>query len=213
MLGRLYDATWGRGFAALYERMLADVEKGGLREQRQELLARTTGRVLELGAGTGLNLEHYPRSLKRLVLTEPDPHMAKRLRKHVAESNIDAEIVEAPAEQLPFEDDSFETIVSTLVLCTVPDLGAALSETARVLKKGGRLLFIEHVRGEDERVARWQDRLHGPWKLVGRGCNCNRDTLSAIRAWLEVEDVRRGELSKMPPITRPEISGSARATA
>ena len=213
MLGRLYDATWGRGFAALYDRALSRVEEGGLREERHALLARANGRVLELGAGTGLNLDHYPRSLKRLVLTEPDPHMAKRLRAHAAEAGVNAEIVEAPGEQLPFEDDSFDTVVSTLVLCTVPDLSGTLAEIARVLKKGGRLLFIEHVRSEDERLARWQDRLHGPWKFIGKGCNCNRDTLSAIRAWLEVEDARHGELPASPPLTRPKIFGSARATA
>jgi ubiquinone/menaquinone biosynthesis C-methylase UbiE len=213
MPGRLYRATWGRGFAAVYERALKATEEAGLAEEREQLLTHTTGATLELGAGTGLNLEHYPRTLKRLVLTEPDPHMAKRLRQHAFELSPEAEVVEAPAEHLPFPDSSFDTAVSTLVLCTVPNQAVTLSEVARVLKPGGRLLFIEHVRARDERLARWQDRLHRPWRFIGAGCNCNRDTEASIRRHLEIEEIRHGEIPRSIPIVRPKIFGSARATS
>jgi ubiquinone/menaquinone biosynthesis C-methylase UbiE len=136
--------------------------------------------------------------------------MASQLREKAKVLSIPVEVVEAPAERLPFPDSSFDTVTLTLVLCTVPDPQAALSEIARVLKPGGRFLFLEHVRSEDPRVARWQDRLHGPWFLFGHGCNCNRDTLAAIeRSPLEAERVERGEIPKMPPLVKPMLRGRA----
>ena len=209
-MGRIYDATWGRAFAALYDRSFKATEEAGLRQMRRELLAGAGGRVLELGAGTGLNLDLYPAEVEDLVLLEPDPHMAKRLRAAAGASPRPASVSEAPAERLPFEDSSFDTVVSTLVFCTVPDPGAALSEVARVLRPGGRLLFVEHVRAEDPGLARWQDRLEKPWRFVGDGCHCNRDTVATIAASpLRLEDVERGELPKAPPIVRPLVRGSA----
>ena len=209
-MGRIYDATWGRGFAALYDRGFAATEEAGLRQMRHELLAAAQGMVLELGAGTGANLDLYPDSVQEVVALEPDPHMAKRLRDTVAESSHTASVSEAPAERLPFDDSSFDTAVSTLVFCTVPDPAAALKEVARVLKPGGRLLFIEHVRAEDPGLARWQDRLEKPWRFVGDGCHCNRDTIATIAASpLRLEDIERGELPKAPPIVRPLVRGSA----
>jgi ubiquinone/menaquinone biosynthesis C-methylase UbiE len=209
-MGRIYDATWGRGFAALYDRAFEATEEAGLRQMRRELLAAAQGRVLELGAGTGANLDLYPDSVEEVVALEPDPHMVKRLRDTVAESSHSASVSEAPAERLPFEDSSFDTAVSTLVFCTVPDPAAALKEVARVLKPGGRLLFIEHVRAEDPGLARWQDRLEKPWRFVGDGCHCNRDTLATIAASpLRLDDVERGELPKAPPIVKPLVRGSA----
>jgi ubiquinone/menaquinone biosynthesis C-methylase UbiE len=208
---RLYKATWGRGFAAIYDRFLHSTEEAGLAEDREQLLARATGATLELGAGTGLNLEHYPKTLSRLVLTEPEDHMAKRLRQRAFELRPEAEVIEAPAEHLPVPDSSFDTVVSTLVLCTVPNQAASLSEVARVLKPGGRLLFLEHVRSDDERIARWQDRLHRPWRFLGAGCNCNRDTEASIRRHLEIEGVQHAEMPKAPSFVRPMILGSARA--
>jgi ubiquinone/menaquinone biosynthesis C-methylase UbiE len=209
-MGRIYDATWGRGFAALYDWCLRGTEEAGLREMRQELLSGVGGRVVELGAGTGVNLEIYPEELEELVMTEPDPHMAKRLRAKAAECGRAATIVEAPAERLPFEDASFDTAVATLVLCTVPDPQAALAELRRVLKPGGRLLFLEHVRSEEPGLARWQDRLEKPWRFLGDGCHCNRDTVATIgAAGFEVGKVERDELPKSPPIVRPLARGSA----
>lgn len=209
-MGRIYDATWGRGFAALYDWCLRGTEEAGLHEMRVELLADARGRVLELGAGTGVNLALYPDAVDELVLTEPDPHMAKRLRAKQAESARAARIVEAPAERLPFEDASFDTAVATLVFCTIPDPAAALAELARVLKPGGRLLFLEHVRSQEPRLAHWQDRLEKPWRFLGDGCHCNRDTVATIAACgFELGEVERDSLPKAPPIVRPLVRGSA----
>lgn len=209
-MGRLYEATWGRAFAALYDRGLKATEEAGLRQMRRELLAGAAGRVVELGAGTGVNLDLYPDALEDLVMVEPDPHMAKRLRAKLAGSKRAAGVVEAPAERLPFEGSSFDTAVATLVLCTVPDPAAALAEAARVLKPGGRLLFAEHVRANDPALARWQDRLEKPWRFLGDGCHCNRDTVTTIEASpLTLDAVERGEMPKAPPIVRPLVYGSA----
>jgi len=209
-LGRIYDATWGRAFAALYERSFKATEEAGLRQMRRELLAGAGGRVLELGAGTGLNLELYPDGVEDLVVLEPDPHMAKRLRATVAASPRRASVSEASAERLPFEDAGFDTVVATLVFCTIPDPDAALAEVARVLKPGGRLLFLEHVRAEDPKLARWQDRLEKPWRFVGDGCHCNRDTVASIAAArFEIEGVQHDRLPKAPPIVSPLVQGSA----
>ncbi len=209
-MGRIYDATWGRGFSAMYDSCLKGTEEAGLRERRHELLAQARGRTLELGAGTGLNLDLYPDAVQELVMTEPDPHMAKRLRPKLAGSAHEATVVEAPAENLPFEDSSFDTAVATLVLCTVPDPTATLAEAARVLKPGGRLLFLEHVRAEEPGLARWQDRLERPWRFLGDGCHCNRDTVATISASrFELDQVERSQLPKSPPIVRPLAIGQA----
>ena len=209
-MGRLYDATWGRLFAAAYDRGLKATEEAGLRRMRSELLAGATGKTLELGAGTGVNLDLYPEAVVDLTLVEPGPHMAKRLRERLAISSRAATVVEAPAERLPFEADTFDTAVSTLVLCTVPDPAAAISELERVLKPGGRLLFIEHVRADDPAQARWQDRLERPWRFLADGCHCNRDTLATLSgSRLRVGTLEHDQLPKTPPIVRPLIRGSA----
>ena len=203
-------SLYGRLFAALYDRMLAGTERAGLSERRRELLSQARGRVLEIGAGTGLNLTHYPGAVEELVLTEPEEPMARRLESRLASLGRPSAVVRAPAEQLPFADDSFDTAVCTLVLCTVDDPERALAEVDRVLRPGGRLLFLEHVRSEDPRVALWQDRLHGIWLRCGHGCNCNRPTPALIdRSPLEIEAIERGELPKSPPIVRPLVSGRA----
>jgi ubiquinone/menaquinone biosynthesis C-methylase UbiE len=198
-----------RLFAALYDRVSKGSEAAGLRAERRELLATAEGATLEIGAGTGLNLEHYPDAVKRLVLAEPDEHMRRRLHRRAEGVSPEAEIVAAGVEDLPFPDATFDTVVLTFVLCSVPEQEAALSEVARVLKPSGRLLFLEHVRSADENVAKWQDRITPLYNLVG--CNPNRDTLSAIEASaLEVETVKHGEVPKAPKVERPLIVGVAR---
>jgi ubiquinone/menaquinone biosynthesis C-methylase UbiE len=209
-MGRIYDATWGRVFAAMYDRCFKAAEDAGLRQMRSELLAEAEGRVLELGAGTGANLSLYPHDVEEIAALEPDPHMAKQLRATVAASRRRISVVEAPAEQLPFEDDSFDTVVSTLVFCTVPAPEASLAEVARVLKPAGRLLFLEHVRSRDPRLAHWQDRLEKPWRFLGDGCHCNRDTVATIESSpLRLENVEHDAFPKAPPIVKPLVRGSA----
>lgn len=208
-MSRLYDATWGRAFSALYDRGLQASEEAGLRDMRASLLADARGRVVEIGAGTGANLGLYPAGVD-LVLTEPDPHMTKRLRVKAAAGGESAEVLEAPAERLPLDDDSADTAVVTLVLCTVPDPVAALAEISRVLRPGGRLLFLEHVRSVEPGLVRWQDRLERPWRFFADGCYCNRDTVATIAASpLTVDRLERGALPKAAPIVRPLVSGSA----
>ena len=167
-----------RLFAAMYDTVSKGSEAAGMREERRQLLASADGATIEIGAGTGLNLEHYPDAVTRLVLAEPDRHMRRRLGKRVDGLDRKAEVVDASAERLPFPDATFDTAVVTLVLCSVPDQEAALAEIARVLKPNGRLLFIEHVRSDDPKVAKRQDRIRPVYNLVG--CNPNRDTLAAI---------------------------------
>ncbi len=209
-MGRIYDATWGRGFAALYDRAVKGTEEAGLREMRREVLAGARGRTIDVGAGTGANLGLFPPAVTELVLAEPDPHMTKKLRHKLAESGRSAGLVEAPAESLPFEDSSFDTAVLTLVLCTVPDPAAALAEVSRVLRPGGRMLFVEHVRSDDPGLARWQDRLEKPWRFLGDGCHPNRDTVATIEASpLTMEQVEHDRLPKAPPLVRPLVHGSA----
>jgi ubiquinone/menaquinone biosynthesis C-methylase UbiE len=210
LAARIYDATWGRGFAALYDRGLKATEEAGLREMRREVLAAASGRTVDVGAGTGANVELFPPGVTDLVLAEPDPHMLKKLRVKLIGSGEGVSAIEAPAEALPLADSSVDTVVFTLVLCTVPDPVGALAEAARVLRPGGRLLFIEHVRSEDPGLARWQDRLEGPWRFFADGCHCNRDTVATIEASpFELGRVEHGRLPKTPPIIGPLAWGSA----
>ena len=201
--------TWRDIRAALYDKLGEGAERAGLRERRRKLLSSARGRVLEVGAGTALNVPHYPADIEELVLVEPDDAMAARLRRRLAAARRDARVVSAMAESLPFEDDSFDTVVVTAVLCAVTDLDRSLSEIRRALKPGGQLLFGEHVRSDDRRLARWQDRLNRPWRFVV-GCNCNRRTVEAIHAAeFEIAELEQGELPKAPPLARPFVAGRA----
>jgi len=200
-------------FAAVYDRMTAGAEAAGLGAHREQLLRGARGRVLEIGAGTGANLPFYRDGVETITLAEPEAPMARRLAHRIREQSRTAEIVQAPAERLPFPDAEFDTAVSTLVLCTVPDQARALGELRRVLKPGGRLLFIEHVRSDEPRLAAWQDRLNGLNRVVGNGCNCNRATLDAIRAaGFRITSLKRDELHKAPRFVRPLIVGTAEST-
>jgi ubiquinone/menaquinone biosynthesis C-methylase UbiE len=203
-------SLWGRVFAAGYDRLMASSERGGLAAKRTVLLGEATGRVLEIGAGTGLNLARYGDGIQELVLTEPEEPMAKRLEGKLRKSGLDARVVRAPAEQLPFEEGAFDCVVSTLVLCTVPDPAATLAELRRVLRADGRLLFLEHVRSEDPKLAGWQDRLRPLWARFGQGCQCNRTTLSNIEgAGFRVEQLEHDRVPKAPFWVRPLIVGRA----
>jgi SAM-dependent methyltransferase len=203
--------TWQRLSAVLYDPFFWLAERAGLAARRRALVQQARGRVLEIGAGTGLNLRHYAEDAE-IVLSEPDAAMADRLRRRVAAAGRPATVVLAAAEALPFADGEFDAVVSTLVLCTVPDQAAALREIRRVLRPGGRLLFMEHVRADSPRWARWQDRLNRPWRAFAEGCNCNRATLDVIAGGpLALREVQRGVIPAMVPLIRPLATGSATA--
>jgi ubiquinone/menaquinone biosynthesis C-methylase UbiE len=203
-------SLYGRLFATAYDKMMAGAEKNVLGGHRRALLGGVSGRVLEIGGGTGANLPFYGEAVEELIVTEPEEPMARRLERRLGGCSFPARIVRAPAEGLPFEDESFDFAVSTLVLCTVDEPTRALGEIHRLLKPGGRLVFLEHVRSNEPGLARWQDRLNGVQLRVGHGCNCNRATLETIQgAGFSIAEVEHDRLRKAPPIVRPLIAGAA----
>jgi ubiquinone/menaquinone biosynthesis C-methylase UbiE len=195
-------------FAALYDLVGASAERRWMGARRRRLLAGARGAVLEIGGGTGANLAHY-RNVDRVTIAEPDPFMRSRIGPKLEDARVPVEVSAAGAEALPFPDGSFDTVVSTLVLCTVPDQAAALDEVRRILRPGGRLLFIEHVRAAGS-MARWQDRLDPLWRRLFGGCHPNRDTVAAIEdVGFEIESFE----SFYPPdplsVLTPHVQGSA----
>ncbi len=199
----------GPVFAAVYERMHHGAEAAGMRARRRALIGDATGYTLEIGAGTGLNLEHYGAAVERLVMTEPEPHMARRLRARLQRTGRSAEVIETAG--LPFASASFDTVVTTLVLCTIPDPAHALEQVHRVLRPGGRLLFLEHVRSVDPRIARRQEVMRPLHGFLGRGCRPDRATLETLMASpLVVERAVREQVPGVPSTVRELISGVAR---
>jgi ubiquinone/menaquinone biosynthesis C-methylase UbiE len=154
-------------FPAAYDLLMG---LGKLNCRRAGALEPVHGKTLEIGVGTGLNLAFYPEHLDHLTGVEPNPGMLRRLRRKQAQHGIDLEIVEASADDLPFADRSFDTVVSTHVLCSLPDRAKALSEVRRVLRTGGRFVFLEHGLSPDPGVAKWQRRLNGIQKRFAVGC-------------------------------------------
>ena len=198
-----------RFFAATYDGFMKKAEQGGLSAMREEIVGKATGDVLEIGGGTGLNLAHYDENVTSLTLTEPDPSMLRRLERKAAAGPIDALVLRAPAEDLPFADGSFDTVVSTLVLCGVDDQPRAAREIRRVIRPGGRLVFVEHVRSADPAIARFQDRMNWLNRIVVH-CDCNRPTLDTISsAGFDIETVRDWELPNSPKFVRAAIVGVA----
>ncbi|HUK98918.1 MAG TPA: class I SAM-dependent methyltransferase [Gaiellaceae bacterium] len=198
-----------RFFALTYDRQLAKVERAGLGELRHRLVETASGRVLEIGTGTGANLDHYGPAVESLTLTEPEQPMLRRLEPRVRERAPHATVLRAPAEDLPFDDGSFDTVVSTLVLCGVSDQPRALREVRRVLRPGGRLIFVEHVRSDDPKLARLQDRMNGLNRFMVC-CECNRPTLDSMKeAGFRIDEVEHSKLQKVPRFVRPLIAGTA----
>ena len=196
-------------FAWCYARLAKSQERAGMADRRRDLLAGASGRILEIGAGTGLNFAHYPPAVTEVVATEPDPHMLRRAREAAAGAPVPVTVVQAPAERLPFPDGEFDAVVSTLVLCSVRDPADALGEIRRVLRPDGVLLFFEHVRSLSPGHARWQDRLERPWGWVSGGCHPNRDTAGSIeRAGFTFRSIERFPFGPPAP-ARPHISGAA----
>jgi ubiquinone/menaquinone biosynthesis C-methylase UbiE len=201
---------WSSIFAAGYDHFMAGTERAGLSDIRDELLKTAAGRVLEIGGGTGANLPFYRSDVSELIVSEPEEPMAYRLEKRLAAHALPARVIRAPAEQLPLDSATFDRVVSTLVLCTVTDPAQSLRELRRVLKPDGQILFIEHVRAEDPKLARWQDRLRRPWAWFGNGCQCNRPIVEMMQeAGFDVRGLSRGALPKAPPIVRPLVFGAA----
>ena len=205
-------------FAAMYDRFSARTEAAGLSAQRAALVGGARGVTLEIGAGTGANLDCYGTDVVGLTLTEPERAMISRLERKVADrgrtvAGAQVTVLRAPAEELPFEDASFDTVVSTIVLCSVDDQPRALYEIGRVLRPGGRLLFLEHVRSDDPALARHQDRMNWLNRIVVR-CDCNRPTLQGIEAaGFAVTELARTTMPKAPSFVGPVVVGAATAPA
>ena len=203
----------GKFFAFTYDRMMKKTEKSGLIGLRAGLLAQAAGRILEIGGGTGANLAHYGPAVDSLTITEPEVPMLKRLERRMRAESPGTMVLRAPAEDLPFEDNAFDVVVSTLVLCGVDDQPRALREIRRVLRPEGRLLFLEHVRSEDPKVAKKQDRMNGLNRFMVC-CDCYRPTLETIReAGFVVTSLEHTTMPKTPSFVRPAIIGTATSPA
>jgi SAM-dependent methyltransferase len=196
-------------FARCYARVghLMDAEIG---DHRRRLLAGLSGRVLEVGAGNGLNFPYYPATVTEGLAIEPEPYLRRLALAAARQAPVPIRVVAGTAEALPAPDGAVDAVVASLVLCTVADLDQALAETRRVLRPGGRLHCYEHVRATNPRLARWQDRLERPWGWLAGGCHPNRDTVAAITAaGLQVVQLDRFDLQAMPPLARPHVLGIA----
>jgi SAM-dependent methyltransferase len=189
---------------------LMDLALAGMADLRRDLLQGASGRTLEIGAGTGLNLPHYPAAVHDLTLLTPDFPVPAALRRRMGALAMRHRFVVGSAERLPYEDGAFDTVVATLVFCTIPDAPAAAAEVRRVLKPGGRLLTLEHVRAPRPLAARWQARLGPLWACLACGCHLDRDTLAVLRqAGLQTDGVTPLDLPGLP-VVRDFIVGTAR---
>lgn len=207
---RASSARGSKLSALLYDPAFWIGERAGMADRRRSIVSQAQGKTLEIGAGTGLNFDYYTADADPLVLSEPEENMANQLRKRVEASGRNAEIIRAPGEMLPFENDSFDTVVGTLVLCTVENPAASIAEIKRVLKPGGKYLLIEHVRADSERLARWQDRMNKPWGVIADGCNCNRETAQLLTdGGFDLTDVADDRWKRVPPLVKPLIVGTA----
>jgi ubiquinone/menaquinone biosynthesis C-methylase UbiE len=186
-------------------------KKPPIRDARRKLLATARGRVLEVGGGTGFNLPHYPDGVTDLTVTDGMDGMLRRAARRAGKVGREITTTRASVESLPFEDGSFDTVVASLLLCSVEDQDRALAEILRVLKPGGQYLFLEHVRSTDPKVARRQDQMERLWGMIAMGCHPNRDTLPRIEQAFAVEDVERNEMPMDPKIVRPYVLGRALA--
>jgi ubiquinone/menaquinone biosynthesis C-methylase UbiE len=202
----LWDRLWAGGYEFLGKRA-QKIEA----PYRERIASDARGEVLEVGAGTGFNFPHY-RLASRVVAVEPDPSMRSFARRRVSSATAPVEVLPGDAHALEFPDGSFDTVIFSLVLCTIPSVDRALAEARRVLRPGGEVRFYEHVRSSDPALAARQDRWLKPWRAFNRGCHPNRDTVAAFEragfrfAELDVFDlVARG----VPKIVRPHAIGTA----
>ncbi len=200
-------------FARVYERLSVAMERSGMAEHRRELLAGLTGRVIEVGAGNGLNFAHYPEQVNAVFAVEPEPYLRQAAVRAAAAAPVPVEITAGAADHLPARDASFDAAVASLVLCSVPDQARALAEIRRVLRPGGQLRFLEHVRAETRWLPRIQQAMDAAgWAAVSGGCHVSRDTLSAIEAaGFVLDDATRFRFPEAGPSpgSRPHVRGSA----
>jgi ubiquinone/menaquinone biosynthesis C-methylase UbiE len=200
-------------FARCYRLIAAAAEKAGGTEHRRETLAGLGGRVLEVGAGHGVNFAHYPPEVREVVAVEPEPYLRRKAEEAARRAGVTVVVKDGTAEALGEDDGGFDAAVTSLVLCSVTDQPAALSELSRLLRPGGELRFYEHVRARAPEAARRQDRADRWWPLFAGGCHCNRDTVTAIAAaGFVVEEERRFDFSpgllNLP--VAPHVIGRAR---
>lgn len=201
-------------FAALFDRVMASAERSFMKRVREDITGGAKGRVLEIGCGTGANFAYYSEQAQEVIATEPDPYMLERARKKAATASRPLEIRQASAEELPFSDSSFDTVVSTLNMCSIPHPDRALAEIKRILKPSGEYRFYDHVRYDHAFGAFWQDLIAPVWGWFGAGCHPNRDIAAFIRdAGFEFERLESSKpLPPIPPMlfSRPHILGVAR---
>jgi SAM-dependent methyltransferase len=200
-------------FARMYRRIAAEAEGKGASEHRDELLAGLSGRVIEVGAGTGLNFAHYPETVTEVVAVEPEPYLRTAAGEAVADASIPISVVDGTADNLPSEAGEFDAGVVSLVLCSVPSPASALGQLFRAIRPGGELRFYEHVRSPQPGFARAQRAVDVVWPLFGGGCHTGRDTERAIaNAGFDVDRVRRFKFRPVlcaAPVS-PHIIGVAR---
>ena len=203
-------------FARLYLRAAPDAERRGVGEHRERLLAGASGRVLELGAGQGLNFPHYPSTVDAVLAVEPEPTLRAAAERAATVAPVPVSVVAGVADALPADDAGFDVVVASLVLCSVPDPARALAELRRVLRPDGELRFYEHVvaeRGPRRAFLRFADR-SGLWPAVAGGCHPARDTVGAIeRAGFAVASIERFGFAPAPLMPAiPHVLGIARPT-
>ena len=199
-------------FARVYACLSPAADRRGQAEHREEVLANLSGRVLELGAGNGLNFQHYPEAVTEVLAVEPEDYLRGQAQHAAVGAGVPVTVVDAVADRLPFDDGSFDAAVASLVLCSVPDQARALAELHRVVRPGGELRFYEHVRPNNPRKAALWQRLDdwNIWPRIAGGCHAARDTETAIRAaGFEIEESRRFPF-KAGPVAAPHILGVAR---
>jgi ubiquinone/menaquinone biosynthesis C-methylase UbiE len=199
-------------FARLYEKISAEAERRGTAEHRDRALAGLSGRVLEVGAGNGMNFRHYPTTVAEVVALEPEDTLRSLAERAADRAPVPVTVVAGHGDALPFGEASFDAAVVSLVLCSVPDPAHFLAEVRRVLKPGGQLRFFEHVRSSRAPLGVIQDAITPLWSKIGGGCHLNRDSLTAIKAaGFEIDELDRftyAPLKFVPP--HAHILGRAR---